>query len=998
MAAHSEVRAIARSLDSAIDSAASHLWSKQCADGSWNVVADMGPACTAQVAVALAWASVLRDEEKAAIERFLRSQQRDDGSFLPYPYARGGTASATASAWAALVACGVDARDDAVVRAQHFVYAHGGLQALEKALVGGELSPLYLALVGLLPPSHLPRLPLGWASIDPLVDGILRVVHGGVPFGALQLGIIARALRGEPIDARAADKLRDWIDLWQNRDGSINANALQTAVTLVALRAVGEREGDRRFDLAVRSLRSLARNDEHGMWFGTFESDVWTTALDLRALLSAGAGVRDARVVRAVEYLLRCQSETPQPVVNNRRPDAVRTGGWAFQRDNVTMVDNDDTGMVLSVLGHWVANDTKTDLLHDSVERAIARGRAFLTSMQNSDGGFSAFVRDLPKRRPGPIMDRGVERPSSLSGWAAFVKNPPASLGDPSTEDVTARALLGLARTGSARNDESVQAALAFLRRFQQPNGSWWGRWVVNYVPSTAYVVSACAALGITRDTPWLERAVQWLLSLQNADGGWGEWVDSYVEPSRAGLAPSTPPLTALVLSALLDVGLSDDAAVHRAADYLLATQLPQGGWSNRDYLAVFVPPDAFYEYPGTNDYAPLDALARYRALSRARVTHVAPVDQRHRLEDLTTRGDPLADEAAAALDADKQWGALFAALATGRTLPEVAAPVRALIDAASRLPSSIDPARVLEGQRFFARHSWAMGNAFFFASMPASYAIPRGAEVLMRSGPLANDVRRRLLDTGHFMWAVMTPSSFAEGGNGFREVLRVRLVHARVRRALLARGWPREKGDPIDQASMLGTTLVLSWVALHGLERLGVLVPEQDGEALLHAWRAVGALTGVEEEVLPRSLAEAAAQADYFRRTAWGRSDAGSTLARELVEAVRAYLPLRALDDWPIDMIRHTAGDELADILELPPGGRTRPLIVRAAEFLRHEGSRLSPIDNLVHGLTVGVIEVQRLPMMFAAALQRAFEKREHERRAVDPAETDAWDLPAQR
>jgi hypothetical protein len=293
------------------------------------------------------------------------------------------------------------------------------------------------------------------------------------------------------------------------------------------------------------------------------------------------------------------------------------------------------------------------------------------------------------------------------------------------------------------------------------------------------------------------------------------------------------------------------------------------------------------------------------------------------------------------------------------------------------------------------------MGNAFFFASMPASYAFPKGAEILMKSGQLARDARRRLLDTGHFMWSVMTPGAFAEGGAGFREALRVRLVHARVRRALQKRGWPAEKGDPIDQGSMLGTILVLSWVALQALERLGVMVPEAEADAVLHAWRAVGISCGVEEDVLPRSLPEASAHADVMRKRNWAASEAGTALTQELVRSVQAYLPLRALDDWPVDMIRHTAGDELAELLKLPPGGGTRALITRTTDFLRHEGSRLSPIarllpsESIVHGVTVGIIEAQRLPMIFGSTLQRAFEKREEERRAVDPKQTDAWELP---
>ncbi|MBK7859940.1 MAG: DUF2236 domain-containing protein [Archangiaceae bacterium] len=950
----------------AIAEAQALLWSRQREDGSWNVAADMGPACTAQVTVALAYAGVLTDEERGAVTRWLRAQQREDGSFLPYPYARAGGLSATACAWAAFTVCGVGVNDPALQRARAYVEANGGLAALRKQLMGGELAPLYLCLAGLAPADVLPRLPLGWTGVKPLTDALAKVVHGGATFAAAQLSVIGRALRGEkPGDFST---LSGWIDTWQNRDGSINANALQTAVTLVTLKAMGERAGSRRFDLAVGSLRSMAQRDAHGTWFAAFESDVWTTALDVRALLESGVPARDGRLVRAVEYLLRCQSRQPQPRANNRFSDAVRTGGWAFQRDNLTMVDNDDTGMVLSVLGHWLQADGEDDALHRSVGHAVAKGRAFVQSMQNEDGGFSAFVRGLPRRRLGPMMSQPVSRPESLAGWWRWVTHPPESLGDPSTEDVTARVLLGLAQTGSEARDPRVASALAFLRRLQQPSGAFWGRWVVNYLPSTAYVLMACAGLGLGRETPWVDRAASWLLGLQNPDGGWGEWIDSYVDPSRAGRAPSSAPLTGLVLAALLDLGVTGEA-IDRAAQYLVAQQQPHGGWPNTDYLAVFVPPDAFYEYPGTNDYAPLLALSRYqrsrRAASLPRPAH--PLEPQ--LGALSQRGDPAADAAAAALDRDGQWPALFKALAFGRPVDGFAEPVRALVEQGTTLPAGIDPARLRAGQEVFARHSWAMGNAFFFCSIPSSYAGPKGARVLMRSGSLKSDARRRLLDTGHFMWAVMTPGAFEAGGRGFTEVARVRLVHARIRRALAQGGWPASDGDPIDQASMIGTIMVLSWAAISGLERLGVSLAPHQADDLMHAWRAVGELMGIERGLLPDTFEEGGRTAKVLERQMMAPSGEGTELARELVNVVSDYLPHDALADWPVDMIRHTAGDAVADLLGLPRGGGTRGLIANTCGLWRHT-ERL-PLSGLQHRFTANLIAAQRLPMVLQRALK---------------------------
>jgi hypothetical protein len=385
--------------------------------------------------------------------------------------------------------------------------------------------------------------------------------------------------------------------------------------------------------------------------------------------------------------------------------------------------------------------------------------------------------------------------------------------------------------------------------------------------------------------------------------------------------------------------------------------------------------PDAFYEYPGTNDYAPLAALSRYRQTRSAAVpSH--PLEGR--LEALSVRGDPPADIAAEALDRDGQWATLFQRLAlppAARTLSKLVPgkkpkgfsdAVEAVLEQTQRLPAGIDSERVLRGQRVFARHSWAMGNAFFFCSMPVSYASPKAARVLMRTGSLTRDSRRRLLDTGHFIWSVMTPGAFDDGGAGFSEVTRVRLVHARIRRALKAEGWPSTAGDPIDQASMLGTILVLSWAAIAGLERLGVELARADADDLIYAWRAVGVLCGVEPDLLPGSCDEARRQAEVLQRRMWGKSAAGSALTVALVRIVQSYVPMSKLDDWPIDMIRHTAGDSVADLLDLPAGGRTRAFISLASDVWRY-GDQLPAVPRLQHGFTVGLIEAQRLPLWFS-------------------------------
>jgi len=239
--------------------------------------------------------------------------------------------------------------------------------------------------------------------------------------------------------------------------------------------------------------------------------------------------------------------------------------------------------------------------------------------MQNPDGGWPSFFWGHPSKRPGPIMLRPLrldfsELPAAdVSAWVRKIAEASEHLGDPATEDVTSRVLTALARSGTNASAPEAQRALEFLHAQQCPSGAFWGRWKVNYLPVTACVISALATLGedLMRDLP--RRALAWLASRQNADGGFGESIASYRDPSLAGVGPSTAPLTGSVLLGLVDGGEAHGDVAARAARYLLDAQLPDGAWPNRDCVAPLVPPDLFYVYHGAARYIPLEALARYR-------------------------------------------------------------------------------------------------------------------------------------------------------------------------------------------------------------------------------------------------------------------------------------------------------------------------------------------------------------------------------------------------
>ncbi|MFZ0042668.1 MAG: prenyltransferase/squalene oxidase repeat-containing protein, partial [Solirubrobacteraceae bacterium] len=589
---------------------------------SWESPGDMGAMPTAQVLVALHYAGCLPATDAAEGARWLRARQESDGSYRSYPTAPEGDLGATASAWAALHVCAPSDSVEAIGRARSYVDAQGGTGAVVKAFGRGDPAVVYLALAGLVAPSVLPCPPMLPALIGPLVRFMERRFHSGILMVSGALTLVAHRLRGdwgaqgpppEGIARRFAARTLALLATFQNRDGSWNANTVQTALMLPALRAAGLELEHPMVARAVGWLEAQRVRDDDGLHFDVFGSPVWCTAANLRALLTAGEPPGDARVVRALDWLIAAQSSVEQPEVDNRRAGAPRTGGWAFQPGNETMVDNDDTGAVLAAYGDALA----VAGLHPEANRRVSAsrdlGRDWLLGMQNPDGGWSAFVHDLPAKRPGPLFTGPVEvsLDDPISALRTLV-DPPRELGDPSTEDLTGRVLDALGRLGMTTASPAVTRAIGFLRAQQFDTGGFWGRWTVNYLAATACVLQGLARVGADMSEQWVRRAVAFVTERQNADGGWGELPDSYRDPALAGRGPSMPPLTGLVLTGLIDAGEASSDAVARGIGYLLEQQRPDGGWPHADWLQANVPPDTFYILAEAAKHYPAEALARY--------------------------------------------------------------------------------------------------------------------------------------------------------------------------------------------------------------------------------------------------------------------------------------------------------------------------------------------------------------------------------------------------
>jgi len=285
-----------------------------------------------------------------------------------------------------------------------------------------------------------------------------------------------------------------------------------------------------------------------------------------------------------------------------RRPN-LRPGGWAFQYENPHYPDVDDTAVV-GMLLHRNGNPAYAD--------AIARAREWIVGMQSSDGGkfdggWGAFEPENTHLYLNhiPFADHGA-------------------LLDPPTADVTARCVSFLAQIGMSVADPAMIRALAYLRREQEPNGSWFGRWGTNYIYGTWSVLCALNAAGIPPDDPAMRRAADWLISVQRDDGGWGEDEESYDRAAPGVYKEPTPSQTAWAVLGLMAAGEAEHPAVARGIAHLARTQRPDGEWDEKPYTAVGFPKVFYLRYHGYRLYFPLLALARFRNLTRANTKRVA--------------------------------------------------------------------------------------------------------------------------------------------------------------------------------------------------------------------------------------------------------------------------------------------------------------------------------------------------------------------------------------
>jgi len=434
------------------------------------------------------------------------------------------------------------------------------------------------------PTPKAPQQKASWFWFFRVVDNALRAAEPWFP---------------KKLRQRAIDRAVAWVDERLNGEDGLGASLPAMANSVMMYDALGVPAEDSRRAIARKSIDKLLAVHDDETYCQPCVSPIWDTALACHALLEVGGERAVAEAKRALDWLIPKQVLDLRGDWISQRPN-VRPGGWAFQYANAHYPDVDDTAVVAMAL------DRVQDAGQGDYAGAIDRAREWIVGMQSVNGGWGAFDADNEYYYLNniPFADHGA-------------------LLDPPTEDVSARCLSMLAQLGNIKS-AAAERALAYLRRSQRPDGSWYGRWGMNYIYGTWSVLSALNAAAIAPEAPEVRKAVEWLAAIQNPDGGWGEDGSSYkLDYHGYEAAPSTASQTAWAVLGLIAAGALDHPAVARGIKYLADAQGADGFWDEPRYTAIGFPRVFYLRYHGYPKYFPLWALARYRNLTRGNARRI---------------------------------------------------------------------------------------------------------------------------------------------------------------------------------------------------------------------------------------------------------------------------------------------------------------------------------------------------------------------------------------
>jgi squalene-hopene/tetraprenyl-beta-curcumene cyclase len=396
-----------------------------------------------------------------------------------------------------------------------------------------------------------------------------------------------------PLRSRALKVAEKWM--LERLEMSDGLGAIYPGImnSIIALRCLGYSLDDPQVIRAMDEFERLGIEEEKTFRMQPCMSPVWDTAYAVFALGESGVPARDQRLVQPCEWMLKKQvTRKGDWCVKN--PKAA-PAGWYFEFNNEFYPDVDDSAQVMLALSRVkTSNESYQD-------KSVRRALDWILSMQCKNGGWASFDKD---------NNRMVFQQIPFADHNAML--------DPATVDITGRVLECLAAYGYSMKDAPVRRAVEFIKREQEADGSWFGRWGVNYIYGTMQVLRGLEAVGIDHHEPYVQQAIEWLRMMQNPDGGWGETCSSYDDPNLKGIGPSTASQTAWAVMGLLAGSDTRSDSLQHGIGYLLQTQRRDGSWNETLYTGTGFPRVFYLEYYMYRQYFPLLALTTYAKASAA--------------------------------------------------------------------------------------------------------------------------------------------------------------------------------------------------------------------------------------------------------------------------------------------------------------------------------------------------------------------------------------------
>ncbi len=617
-------------LDDALAATRNHLVETQDPDGFWVGELEGDSILESEYILLMAYLGRVRDPLCIKMIRVILAEQNDEGGWSTYP---GGPSqvSATVKSYFVLKMLGRPVNDPVMVRARAVVHQMGGAQMCN------SFTRFYLALLGQIdyadvpyvPPELLfvpPKMPFSLASMSSWTRTIivpLMIISRFKPVRKLKddEGIAELFLPGPKVTPKRfpavswgnffvqADRLMKWLDAripaawrdhgvkkahrWildhcENSDG-LGAISPPMIYSIVAFGCLGYARDSAIVTWAHRQLDGLVIEEEAHAWVQPSLSPVWDTAIAMIALANSGLPANHPTLIRSSQWLLEKEVRVEGDWA--ARGIKATPTGWHFQYHNERYPDIDDSAMVLLAL------QTSTLRTDPEVVAATQRGVDWLLALQNTDGSWAAYDKDINNEvlTKVPFADHNA-------------------MLDPGCADITARVIELLGTLGHDAQHPAIQRGLDYLWRTQEAEGCWYGRWGVNYIYGTWQVFQGLKAINFAMDHPSLVRAADWLESVQQADGSWGESCHTYDDPSIKGQGNPTPSQTAWGVLGLVSAGRADSDAVRRGVNWLLEAQKDDGTWFDDTYTGTGFPSVFYLRYHLYPISFATMALARYRA------------------------------------------------------------------------------------------------------------------------------------------------------------------------------------------------------------------------------------------------------------------------------------------------------------------------------------------------------------------------------------------------